>query len=187
MALAPVLAALLLSAAPGPTAPTPEVRDQVRALLGSIHGSVPPETFRALGPGVEEALADFARGDEFPSRRIRALEALAGLGGDRAEAVHREVAADRTAPSSVRRGAVRGLAKLVPPADAPGALTQLLESDPDPRIRATAAEALAARAPDGGCPKVRERVRREAEPERFGRALETCDRAAAKQARPPSK
>ena len=102
MALAPVLAALLVSAAPGPTAPTPEVRDQVRALLGSIHGPVPPETFRALGPGVEEALADFARGEEFPSRRIRALEALAGLGGDRAEAVHREVAADRTAPGSSR-------------------------------------------------------------------------------------
>jgi HEAT repeat protein len=182
MALAPVLAALALSAAPGPTAPTPEVRDQVRALLGSIHGSVPPETFRALGPGVEEALAHFAQGDEFPSRRIRALEALAGLGGDRAQAVHRDVAADRTAPSSVRRGAVRGLGKLVAPADAPGALSPLLESDPDPRIRATAAEALAARAPEAGCPKVRERVGREAQPERFGRALEICDRSG-----PPSK
>src|SRR4051812_21513527 len=68
-------------------APPADVRARVRALLGAIHGPVSPETFRALGPGAEEALLEFARdGEGLPSRRIRALEALAGLGGAQAEA-----------------------------------------------------------------------------------------------------
>jgi hypothetical protein len=185
MALAPLLAALVLAATSAPAAPSPEVRARVRALLGSIHGPVPAESFRAIGPGAEEALEEFARGKDFPSRRIRALEALEGLGGDRALAVHRAVAADQAAPSSVRRGAVRGLGRLVSPEDAAKALGPLLDSDRDPAVRATAAEALAAREPAGGCARVRERVRREPEPERFVRALETCERAS--QAGPPAR
>ena len=128
---------------------------------------------------MEEALADFARTDPFPSRRIRALEGLEGIGGARAAAVHREVANDRVAPGAVRMHAVAGLGRLVSPADAPAALAPLLDSDPDPRVRATAAEALARRAPAAGCAHVRERVRGEREPERFGRALDACDRAGA--------
>ncbi|HEX9243131.1 MAG TPA: HEAT repeat domain-containing protein [Anaeromyxobacter sp.] len=175
--LVPVLALALVATSPPAAAPTPEVRARVRALLGSMHGPVPPEHFRAIGPGAEEALADFARANDFPSRRIRALEALAGLGGARAEAVHREVAGDRGAPSPVRRGAIRGLGRVLAPGEAPGALGPFLEQDRDPGVRAAAAEALAERAPATGCARVQARARREPDPSRFGRALRTCERA----------
>jgi hypothetical protein len=169
-----VLALARGAATPTDAAPTPEVRARVRALLGSMHGPVSPDHFRAIGPGAEAVLAEIARANDFPSRRIRALEALAGLGGARAEAVHREVAKDAAAPSPVRRGAVRGLGRLVAPRDAPGALGPFLEADRDPGVRASAAEALAERAPGPGCARVRNQARRESDPSRFGRALELC-------------
>jgi HEAT repeat protein len=177
MVLASLVVVLALArgaAAPADAAPAPEVRARVRALLGSMHGPVSPEHFRAIGRGAVEALAEFARANDFPSRRIRALQALAGLGGARAEAVHREVAQDATAPSPVRRGAVRGLGRLVAPGDATRALRPFLETDRDPGVRATAAEALAERSPRAGCARVRDQARREPDPSRFGRALELC-------------
>jgi hypothetical protein len=163
-------------ASPAPASPA-EVREQVRAYLWAIHGSVPPERFRALGPAAVEALADFARTDPSPVRRLRALEALAALGGARAEAVHREVLASPGAPRAVRRGAVRGLARLAGPAGAPSVLGPILEQDRDPAVRAAAAEALASTAPTAGCERVRARSRVDPEPARFGRALEACERA----------
>src|SRR5512142_2601781 len=119
--LAPALVlALGVAAAPAaPAGPSPEVTSEVDALLGAIHGPVSPEAFRALGPGAEEALAAIARSGAMPSKRIRALEALAGLGGPRAEETHRAVAAS-DAPAAVRRGAVRGLGQLAGPGRAPG-------------------------------------------------------------------
>lgn len=187
MPLAPVLLALALAAAPPPStpppSPAPDVREEVSAYLGAIHEPVPAETFRALGPGAEDALADFARTDPSPVRRLRALEALAALGGPRAEAVHREVAGS-AAPRAVRRGAVRGLARLAGPAGAMRAVGPFLEQDRDPAVRAAAAEALALHAPAEGCARVRARAKVDAERARFGRALADCDRRA--RARPPA-
>jgi len=191
MALAPVLLALALSAPrpPGPApaapaapsapeaAPSSDVREQVSAYLGAIHEPVPPASFRALGPGAEDALADFARSDPLPMRRVRALEALAGLGGARAETVHREVLASPTAPPAVRRGAVRGLARLAGPTGAARVLGPVVEGDRDPGVRATAAEELARTAPAAGCGPIRARAKVDAEGARFRRALAECDRA----------
>lgn len=178
MVLLPALLALSLAAAPTATAPpSREVRERVLELLGSIHGPVSPDAFRAAGPGAEQVLAEVAGEGGMPSRRIRALEALAGLGGARAEAVHREVSASPTAPSAVRRTAIRGLGHLLGPAAASKALAPVLEGDRDPGVRAAAAEALATAAPAEGCPRIRARARAEPEPSRFGRALEACDRA----------
>jgi HEAT repeat protein len=178
MPLAPFLLALAVAAPPAGDAPPPDVRDEVRALLGSIHGPVSPESFRALGPGAEEALLAFARDDStMPSARVRALEALAGLGGARAEAAHRDVARSASATSAVRRSAVRGLGRLAGRARAPGELTPFLEADPDPAVRAVAAEALAAAAPAESCPKIRARARAERSPGRFRRALVACGAA----------
>jgi HEAT repeat protein len=186
MALASVALALALAAQPGPVEPTPEVRSQVRALLGAIHGPVDVEAFRALGPGAEEALLESARdGTLAPSRRARALEALAGFGGPRAEAVHRELAAATSAPRAVRRTAVRGLGQLAGAADARVALTGYLERDRDPTVRAAAAEALARAAPEEGCARIRSQARAEASPARYERALSLCD--APGQADPPSR
>jgi HEAT repeat protein len=175
MALAPVLVALALSAPPAAAEPSPAVREQVRDLLGAIHGGVSPETFRALGPGAEEALVEFACSEGPPTRRLRALEALAGLGGEGAEAAHREVAAS-AAPPAVRRGAVRGLARLGGPERAMGELAPYLERDRDPRVRAAAAEALARVAPAEACPRIRAQARAERSPARFGRAVSLCGR-----------
>jgi HEAT repeat protein len=177
--LAPAVAlALSLGAArAGAAAPAPEVTSEVDALLGAIHGPVSPEAFRALGPGAEDALAAIARSGAMPSKRIRALEALAGLGGPRAEETHRAVAAS-DAPASVRRGAVRGLGRLAGPGRAPGLLAPYLDGDRDPAVRAAAAEALAEAAPAQTCARVRARAQAEGGATRFGRALETCARAA---------
>jgi HEAT repeat protein len=178
MAPAAALAvALALAATPAPPEPSPDVRDEVRALLGAIHGGVPPERFRALGPGAEEALLELAREDGPPLRRVRALEALAGLGGSRAEEVHRDVAASASAPRAVRRGAVRGLARLAGPARATPELAALLERDPDPTVRAAAAEALAAVAPAEACARIRSQARAEPAAGRFRRAMSLCDRS----------
>lgn len=174
LALPPADAAAPSAADPLPTA---EVRDRVSAYLGAIHAAVSPQAFRELGPGAEVALADFARSDRSPIRRLRALEALAGLGGARAERVHREVLADGAAPRPVRRGAVRGLGRLLSPTAAQQALGPVLERDRDPSVRSAAAEVLAAAAPAEACARIRARARAEPEPSRFGRALATCDRA----------
>jgi hypothetical protein len=176
MALGVLVLGLALAAAPAPPgAPTPEVRGRVRALLGSIHGPVSPETFRSLGPGAEEALLAFARDERaMPSERIRALEALAGLGGARAEAAHRDVARSASATSAVRRTAIRGLGSLSGRARAPLELSPFLERDRDPAVRAVAAEALAASAPAESCEKIRAQARAERSPGRFRRALVAC-------------
>jgi hypothetical protein len=181
MSLAPVVLALALAASPAPAeAPPSDVRDQVRALLGAIHGPVSPEAFRALGPGAEDALLGFARDETaMPSERVRALEALAGLGGAPAEAAHRDVAANVSAPRAVRRTAVRGLGRLAGPARAPRELSAYLEKDPDPTVRAVAAEALAAEAPADACGRIRARARVESAPARFQRALARCEEAGA--------
>jgi HEAT repeat protein len=177
MALASFVLALALAAAPAPDAPRADVRDRVRALLGAIHGPVSPDAFRALGPGAEEALVEFSQdGAAMPSERIRALEALAGLGGARAEGAHRDVARSTSAPRAVRRTAVRGLGQLAG-ARAPAELSGFLEKDPDPTVRAAAAEALAAAAPAEACAKIRARARAEPVPARFQRALAGCDAA----------
>ena len=179
MVLLPALLALSLAAGPAAATPSPETRQRVLELLGSIHGPVSPQAFRAAGPGAEQVLADVARGAGMPSDRIRALEGLAGLGGPAAEAVHRDVAASPAAPPAVRRSAVRGLGRLLAPAAARQALTPLLERDRDPGVRAAAAEALVAAAPQEGCRAVRSRARIEGAPARFGRALRACQAAGA--------
>jgi HEAT repeat protein len=195
MALAPVLLALAL-AAPRPPADRPpasdavapapaEVHERVSAWLGAIHAPVSPDAFRALGPSAEDALAGFARSDPSPVRRLRALEALAGLGGARAEGVHREVLASPSAPTAVRRGAARGLGRLLAPAAAADTLGPVLERDHDPAVRAAAAEALGRASPADGCARVRAQARLDAERARFQRALDACDRPG--QAGPPSR
>jgi HEAT repeat protein len=181
MALAHVLLALALAAPPSPAAPPEELREEVIGYLGAIHRPVSPEAFRALGPGVEDVLADLAVTDPSPLRRVRALEALAGLGGPRAVQVHREVLAG-PAPREVRRGAARGLGRLLGPG-APATLGPVLERDRDPAVRAAAAEALARAAPGEGCARVRARAKVDPEAARFRHALEDCDR----QAGPPGR
>lgn len=176
----PILVAVLLSG-PGPGAAPPDVRARARALLGAIDRAVPIDAFRRLGPEGEAALADIAASGDFPAFRARALEALAALGAPAAPDVHRRVAGDAAAPRTVRRAAVRGLGRVLPPAEAVEALRPLLEADRDPGVRAAAAEALSRAAPREGCGAVRRQAGREDGASRalFARALRTCPRPGA--------
>ena len=172
-----VVPAALLALAAAPSPPSAEVRERVRALLLSIDRPASPEAIRAAGPGAEDVVAEIALSREMPARRARALEVLERLRNPRAEEIHRAVAADSAAPRTVRDGAIRGLARIVPPARAAAELRPHLEHDPDATIRAAAAEAIAARDPSGSCPLVRAQAAREPGAARplFDRAIAACD------------
>lgn len=172
----PLALALLLAASP---AVPPDVRAEVAALLGAYERPTSPEAFRRFGPEGEAALADIALSNDLPPRRTRALEVLAGLRSPRAEEVHRAVAGSRDAPRTTRRTAVLGLGRLVAPDRALATLRPLLEHDRDPRVRAAAAEALAASVPAAACGTIRAQAGREDEAgvARFRRALVACERS----------
>jgi hypothetical protein len=165
--------------APAAAAPaSPEVRRRVKALLGAIDRPISPETWRSLGPGAETALAEVAASDDFPSRRALALEGVAAFGGARAETLHRRLAADASTPPPVRRAAIRGLARLLPPAGVAEALRPYLSGDRDASVRRAAAEALAEGAPGAACADIRAQARREGPrgEAMFRRALAACER-----------
>jgi HEAT repeat protein len=147
----------------------------VEAYLGVIDRPVPEEAWRALGPPALPVLEEIARSPGASWRRANALLALSILGGARAEAVLLEQARDGSAPWAVRAAAVRGAGHLLPPERALTDLRPVLERDRDPRVRATAAEALARRAGAQGCAAVRAQAAREA-PRRgaYDRALRAC-------------
>ncbi len=180
MILAPLAAVLTLAVSAGPAAApvSPEVRARVDELLGVIDRPIRPESFRPLGAAGEAALAEVALSRDLSPWRARALEALAGLRAARAEEIHRKIASAPDEPRTVRRAAVTGLARLLPPARATAELRPILERDRDAAIRAAAAEALAASSPNEACTAVRAQVRREAEGDRarFGRAVASCEK-----------
>lgn len=162
------------------------VRDEVRSYLGAIDRPVPAETWRALGPDAEPVLLEVAGSSaELPTRRARALEGLAALGGPRAEALHLRLARERGAPAVVRGGALRGLGRLLAPARLAAEVRPLL-ADRSPRVRQVAGEVLARSAPAEACADVRAQSRREPAPARWSRALAACDRAA-RRAPPPAR
>lgn len=170
--------AAALAAAPADPAVTAEVHAEVKALLGELDRPTSPDAFRRLGPAGEAALAEIALSSDFAPRRARALEVLAALRSPRAEPVHRAVASSTAAPPAARRAAIRGLAQVLPPAQIAGALRPFLEEERDPRVRAAAAEALAAATPGEACGAIRAQAgREETGAALYGRALATCARA----------
>lgn len=179
--MAAILLAVLAVASPPPAAASPEVRADVSALLNAFDRPASPDAFAQLGPEGEAALAEIALSNDFAPRRARALEVLSALKTPRAEEVHRKVAASTDAHWTVRRAAVLGLGRLLPPDRAAPELAPFLERDRDPAVRAAAAEALAARAPAQACGAVRAQAAREVAGNagRFRSALAACSRAAA--------
>jgi HEAT repeat protein len=164
----------------GADASAAEVRAQALSHLGAIDRPVSPETWRALGPAAEPVLLEVAGStSEPPTRRARALEGLAALGGARAEQLHLRLARERGAPPIVRSGAVRGLGRLLEPARLATEVRPLL-ADEATRVRRVAGEVLARRAPAEACADVRAQAGREPAPARWSRALSDCDRAAAR-------
>jgi HEAT repeat protein len=177
--VAAILLAVLAVASPPPATASPEVRANVSALLNGFDRPVSPGAFAQLGPEAEAALAEIALSNDFAPRRARALEVLSVLKTPRAEEIHRTVAASTDAHWTVRRAAVLGLGRLLPAERAAPELGPFLERDPDPAVRAAAAEALAAHSPAQGCGAVRAQAAREATANaaRFRRAVVACERA----------
>ena len=173
MIAAPLLLGIALAAAP---AADPALARRVDALLGSIERPATAAQWRALGPEavpVLERIAADPRGR--PSRRARAVEGLAAMGGPRAESAVLAAVRDQGAPWPVRAAGARGAGRLLDENRLPDALSPTLEADPDPRVRAAAAEALARHAPSRTCPAIHARAARDRQAAVYRRALAICD------------
>jgi hypothetical protein len=165
--LASALLALTLAGpgtpcAPGDTAcvagAKEPLRDTILSYVGAIDGTIDPGAWRALGPEAEPILAELAESaGELPTRRARALEGLAALGGARAEALHLRAARGTALPRAVRSAALRGLGRLLPSDRLVRELRPLLD-DRDRMVQAAAADVLARRAPAAGCEAIRARA-----------------------------
>jgi len=181
VSLAPLLAGALAASPCLPRADGREaLRSNVCGLAGAYDTPVPDRAWRDLGPGADAFLAELAGSpDDLEARRARALEGLAARGGPMAERTHRALAASAQTPIAVRRGAIRGLGRLLTRAELSRTLRPLMSSASDPRARAAAAETLALHDPTGSCGIVRARAAADpSDAVRMESALSTCRAAA---------
>jgi hypothetical protein len=185
-----VLALLLSLAAPArerlavpapPAAAVPsasaDVRARIETYLDSIDAPVTPAQWRALGPDAAPVLEAIAQDPKrLPTRRARALGALAIVGSPRAPQLTIDLAQRETEKPVVRMSALRAAGQLLDPAALTTALMPILERAQDLHVRAAAAETLALHNP-AACPPVRAQSAREKLESRsaFTRALKTCD------------
>jgi hypothetical protein len=160
-----------------------EARAQAEALLGAIDTAVSQAQWRALGPGALPLLAELVDDpDELPTRRARAVDGLATLGGAATRGRLTRAALSDDEPLVVRLAALRGLGAVVPSPELAAALAPLLRSARDSRIRAAAGEVLVLRVGDqGACPAVAAQLEREGPDGRaqFHRAARACGLAGA--------
>jgi hypothetical protein len=139
-----------------------EVDDEVRGLLGAIDTPIPASRWQSLGAQARPALEALGADPEaLPTRRAKAVDALAALGSEADGPRFLALALDAAAPFVVRLAAVRALGATVPVAALPAALAPALEAPGDSRLRAAAARVLAERAPEA-CAALAPRVRAEA-------------------------
>jgi hypothetical protein len=187
------LAFILVSAAPAP-APGPaecrpedaqaapevsdaQLRNRIESYLGGIDVRLDPSAWRELGPRAVPILEQLARDPEqLPTRRARALGALAIIAAPTAPAVFSELAGRTGEPLTVRVAAIRGLGAVTPEAQLSRTLRPYLEKSPEPRLRATAAEQLAVRTRGKACDVVRAHLDREDADVKpmFDRAAQAC-------------
>jgi HEAT repeat protein len=135
-------------AAPAATASTDEVKHTVEVYLGSIDTPIPEARWKALGPAAAPYLASIAEKDELPTRRAKALSALALVDPSRAAPLAVADAANAQQPLVVRSAAVRAVARTVPAPEAVAVLRPLLATQDAP-LQKRAAEALASVGPEG--------------------------------------
>jgi hypothetical protein len=136
----PVLAA--------PSATPDAVKQTVEAYLGSIDTPIPEARWKALGPEAGPVLAAIATEDVLPSRRAKALHALAIVDAARAAPLAAAAAANVQQPLVVRSAAVWAVARTMPPAEAVAVLRPMLMTASVP-LQRRSAEALASLGPPG--------------------------------------
>jgi HEAT repeat protein len=181
-------ALLFLFAAPGQSRapaeiaagvqPPAHVRAQVESYLGSVDTPVTPAQWKALGPEGAQVLEQIAQDQKkLPTRRARAVSALAIVGAPGASQLAIDLAQRESEKSVVRMSAVRAAGQLLDPAALMTAMKPVLERATDLHVRAATAEVLTARAPKEACALVRAQSAHEKPDTRpaFARALKTCD------------
>ncbi len=140
---------LLLLSLPALAAPSEEALKQtVETYLSTIDVPISDARWKALGPDAAPLLASIALNDALPSRRARALRALALVDASRAAPIATADVADVTQPLAVRTAAARAVALTLPAAQAVGVLRPVLASAGVPLQRRTA-EALASLGTEG--------------------------------------
>jgi HEAT repeat protein len=154
-----------------------EVKQQVVAYLGSIDTPIGANQWKSLGPRAVPMLEAIATNPkDLPTRRAKAIDGLAALGGKKAPALFARIAGRDGEKMNVRFAAVRGLARVTPRNHAADALKPFLENAKDSRVRAVAAEQLAIRSGGKSCDLVRAQLERETTDARgqYGRAMRQC-------------
>lgn len=152
-----------------------EVTQQVQAFLGSIDTAISAERWQSLGArGAAVLQAVMVDQTVLPSRRSRAVDGLAMMQWLEAAGAIERLAESESEPAPVRSAAVRAVGALSPSVEGDAALSALMRSAGEARVRAVAAETLAARA--GGCEAVKAQVAGESAQARpvFARAMERC-------------
>jgi HEAT repeat protein len=182
------LAMWLAAAGPlGPVSRTAPPRDDAEArarvaMYLDSREAVRAEDWRALGPAGATALEEIAQDPKkLPTRRARALAALALVGAPHAPELAVELARRENEPAVVRMSAVRAAGTLLDQAGLMATMKPLLEGAKNSRVRATAAEVLAGRIPRVGCASVRAQSAREKTDARpaFEHALRACAKSGA--------
>jgi hypothetical protein len=157
-----------------------EVPARVEAYLESQDTVVRPEEWRALGPEGAKVLEEIAQDvKRLPTRRARAVTALAIIGSPTAPALVLDLAGRERERAVVRMSALRAAGQLLDPAKLLTAVKPIMQGAKDTHVRAAAADVLARKNPRGACAVVRshsERERVDARPA-FERALQACDSA----------
>ncbi|HUK66508.1 MAG TPA: hypothetical protein VLV17_06735 [Anaeromyxobacteraceae bacterium] len=154
-----------------------EVAARVRTYLAAIDTPIGAEKWRTLGPRAASPLEAVVNDpSELPSRRAKAVFALALVGGARAETLVREVARSESEPLAVRASALEGAGLLLGPGELVKALRPILERSREATVRALAAGVLSRRAKTRACGAIRAQAKREPEDERalFEAALARC-------------
>jgi HEAT repeat protein len=135
-------------AEPTASASSDQVTHTVEVYLGSIDTPIPEARWKALGPAAAPLLASIAQQDALPSRRAKALSALAIVDPARAAPLAVADATNPHQPLVVRSAAVRAVARTVPASEAVTVLRPLLATQDAP-LQKRAAEALASVGPEG--------------------------------------
>jgi HEAT repeat protein len=156
--------------------PDAEVQRLVQSYLGAIDRPIVDAQWQALGPAAVPHLEAALRSDDLPTRRASAANGLAAIGGARATQALVDRARAEDERYVVRRVALRGAARALPPTKATTALDPVLRGARSASVRAAAADALADSGDATACAAVQAQAAREgaASRSRFAKALARC-------------
>lgn len=160
---------------PDPEMSDEDVRSQMAAFLGTIDTPVPLSSWKSLGLRVEAPLLAIVRSaDALPTRRAKAIDGLASIGTSHIDEL-RSIANNEEEVYVVRFAAVSGLGALLPENEMVSALTPLLTSAKDARVRSVAGLVMVSHS-SATCPAVKAQIRSEDADTRghFARAMDAC-------------